>query len=211
MKTLRNLALVLSLVSLGGCVMAMQEAAGSKSRYGAETIGPIGVPLASRDAPAPVNAMGVTGTINVRDAQSLFDSLDAMVGGLDQANQLAFMEAFFRVAYFDDCDITGRFLGKGNIAYGGRRSLGSCLSRARIHREVSLSAEAYVADKRMDPSRAYVASNGFGSWTGGRTQRESYVAFISKFGAYLDGRSADYILQRNKDIMRKTAVSFRNR
>jgi|GEM_PF-5467034 len=208
MKYLRNLVLI-GCLTLTACSTYVDAITVSKSKYGADLMGPPGVPLASSTSVASPNPLGIQGTINTKDAESLFQSLDAMVGPLGQKDQLAFMEAFFKVAYLDRCDSVGKFSENQGNLFGGRMSFTECLSSTRNTTGAYVRAEAYVADKRMDANRAYVASDAFGSWTGGRTQRESYVRFITDYGDVMDGKSADYIFQRNKDIMSRKAVSFR--
>jgi len=210
MRHLNILTLIFGFM-LAGCSTYVDAITTSNSKYGADKMGPPGQALTSASATPPANSMGVKGTINARDADSLYKSLDAMVGSLSQKEQLAFMEAFFRVAYLDRCDIDGKYGKTSNAITGGRKSFSGCKSSAKNVVWHGAEAEAYVADKRMDNNPAYVASNGFGSWTGGETQRGSYVKFISTYGDFVDGKSADYILQRNKDIMNGNAVSFRKK
>jgi len=205
---LRAFLLTLCL-TLAGCASYVDLISNSKGKYGAENMGASGNTLTSAEAIAQPNPLGISGTVNTRDADSLYQSLDAMVGPLGQKEKLAFMEAFFRVALLERCDIVGQFGTSGNSITGGRNSFRSCVSSARTSVWSHGPAEAYVADKRMDDNPAYVASNAFGSWTGGETQRGSYVNFINLYGDVMDGKSADYIFQRNRDIMNGTAVSFR--
>jgi len=194
---------------LAGCSTYVDAITTSQSKFGAEKMGGAGQTITSLAETPPANPLGIKGTIDTRNADSLYQSLDAMVGNLNQKNQLAFMEAFFRVALLERCDVHGKFGEKGNAFTGGRRSFRSCKLSAKNSVWAEGPAKAYAADKRLDDNPAYVASNGFGSWTGGETQRGSYVKFITDYGDVMDGKSADYIFQRNKDIMNGTVVSFR--
>ena len=218
MKILKLAVLATSVFNMAACVGPVDAVGDSialsrpgLSRYGAEKIGDAGVTITSSAAVPAANAMGVTGTINTHDADTLYASIEEMVGGLGQREQLAFMEAFFRVAYFDRCDIVGEWGTLGNSINGGRRRYTDCLSTVRTSRWSPGAAETFVSERRMDNDRAYVASNAFGSWTGGHPQRESYVNFILEYGDVIEGTSAYYIFQRNKDIMNATAVSLRER
>lgn len=168
--------------------------------------GPTATLVPSASSPNPY---GIVGKVNMRDAQSLRSSLEAMVGGLSQKDQLAFMETFFRVAYFDRCDETGQWRDRGNSFNGGRRSFGSCARTAYDAGFFGKLALTYVSDKRMDQDFAYTSTNLYGTRTGGSSANESFVNFINLYGGVMDGRDADYINWRNSAIMRRKAESQR--
>ncbi|MEO9968827.1 MAG: hypothetical protein ABJG15_03185 [Hyphomonadaceae bacterium] len=189
------------------------EAEQRESKYGAEDIGPSAPPLTSFSDTPPQNAMGISGTINTNSPETLIESIDLMLQNVSQREQLAFLEALFRVSYFDRCDKTGQFQDKGWDNSDTRRTLenrklAQCIGAARLQDFIGEYADIYVAERRMDTDVEYVASNAFGSRRGGRTQRESIVRFINLYGDTFNNRSADYILQRNKDIMNNSARSF---
>ncbi|MDB2369179.1 hypothetical protein N9V68_01155 [Octadecabacter sp.] len=194
----------ISLISCGG-----ENPNTSNGR--SNSITALDTPVVTRDTVNYVrNPLGITGVVNARDARSLRASLDGMTAGLSQQQELAFMEAFFRVAYTDRCDITGQLGESGNSFNGGRRSTSSCFDSGATFGWAAGHADTYVADGRMDGDYPRtVTSLAAGTRTRGTSTQQSYVNFIRIFGPYVNGRSADYILQRNANILSRHAVSFR--
>jgi len=129
--------------------------------------------------------------INARNFESLHASLQSILKPLSQAERIEFMEAFFDYAQYSECKQSGTIRG-----YKVKPPK-TCVSHIGWSKQRAIK---YISDGRMDNKNQYATHGIFGGANHGHSAKQSYVIFINNHGARVDGKSANFILNKMRSL-----------